>query len=74
MIWFTASPIDGSSDIQAGKVVLMQVDWQNSLVSLSNSMGSFVLVIYNYKSDNVINHILILTIAIAMHSLLTISV
>ena len=39
MSWLTDAATDGSSDEQAGKVEVTQVERQNSLVSLSTSEG-----------------------------------
>ena len=44
MLFKPADPIDGSSDAQAGRIVLTQSDSHNSLMSLSDSAGSVVLI------------------------------
>ena len=44
IVSFKPDPIDGSSDAQAGRIVLTQSDSHNSLKSLSDSAGSVVLV------------------------------
>ena len=41
----TAALIDGSSDVQAEKVVLKQAPWQNCTVCLNNSGKSLQLVL-----------------------------
>ena len=55
LIESTAAAIDGSSDVQAGKVVLTQGPWQNSLVSLSNSVGSLAFEICDCKLEMIMN-------------------
>ena len=44
IVSFKPDPIDGSSDVQAGRIVLTQSDSHNSLKSLRCSARSVVLV------------------------------
>ena len=49
LIWFTPASTDGSSDVQAGRVVITQADLQNCRVI---SVGSVVPEIYSFLEEH----------------------